>query len=117
KGGVNECKGWQVDRIEVAVEHVDGAGVEVRGVEKVAGHCARDREALVHRATRRVVHGDQHDTRPKSGDGAVLAGEDEDGSAPTYEKAGGVTVPHETGRRALLAPRAWNRDNQRAAAG
>src|SRR5712691_12130064 len=66
--GVGERVGWHGDGVEGAVEHVDGASVEVRSVEEVAGRRARERETLVYRAARRVVHGDDQGTphRPES---------------------------------------------------
>src|SRR2546426_7608762 len=64
--GVRKRAGWQGDGVEGTVEHVDGARAEVRHVEEVAGRRARDREALVHRAVRRVVHGDDDGSAPES---------------------------------------------------
>ncbi len=118
--GVGKRAAWHGDGVKAAVEHVDGACVEVRGVQEVAGRRARDREPLVHRPARRVVHDADHGNTPKSRDGAVLAREDEAGGARActvvHDKAG-AAVPHEAGRRALLAPRTWNRDDQGDGAG
>src|SRR5947208_3041186 len=122
KSGVGEHAG-HVDLVEVAVEQVDGTRVEIRHVEEVAGRRARDREPLVHRSARRVLHSDDQGSphRPESGDDAVLAGEDEAGRARAcavgHDKTAAVAVEHDASRRALLAPRAWNRDNQWDGAG
>ena len=108
-----------MDRIEVAVEHVDGARAEVGGVEQGARGRAVDGEPLIHRTTRRVVHGeDRHGTPSKSGDGAVLAGEDEAGRGrAAAQNQAGAAVEYDAGRRALLAPCPWNRANRRDGTG
>src|SRR4029077_19164255 len=85
-GGVGEA----VDKVEVAIEDLDGAEAEVGGVEELAGGGADQGESLVYRA---VVAGLVGDGGPVHGDdrgggvdggvpadnGAVLGGEQEPG--------------------------------------
>src|SRR5438105_5568403 len=49
----------QCRRLETAIEDINLARVEVRGVEHVTRTTGADREAFVNRSRRRIVEGDQ----------------------------------------------------------
>src|SRR5207245_11780144 len=101
--GVGEGAG-HVNRIEMVVEYVDAACMEVARVQEVAGGGVVDGEPLVHRSGRQVIHGDHHGNSSKSRDSAVLAREDEAGRARActvvHDKAA-AAVEYDTGRRAV----------------
>src|SRR5262249_47739288 len=95
QGRVGEVAG-QGGRLEGLVEDVDGAAVEVGGVEEVAGAVVGKRQPLEDGAGDggadlglRTGCGRRHGGVP-AGDVAVLGGEDEDGRA-----AGGAVLDHE----------------------
>src|SRR5262249_3999217 len=76
--GVLEAAG-KAHRLKARVEDVNRTGVEVGGEQKSAGLIEALSEPLVHRARRRVVHGNHGmsgvDAAVPAGDSAVLGGE------------------------------------------